>query len=239
MKYPPEGSLNEKVVEAFKHPDIIMIVEETDSPSAAQKRAEDREYPYTAMNMIRELAMLKRNDLDVYKNFAPIEWACANASSVIQRVFSCQWGPLRATEADYPGILFITPHAYLPPLFWEYELRDEDNVSVFKTGHESQALPDLASSQIAFLATRATNDRMDSIRCIVGSASHSIPIGLNIEHCATRTTFSRAHLAKRFCWERYDRPHNQQFARWIIDEKGDGSGMVSDHANFCLIREKQ
>lgn len=163
MGHSPEELLR-KIGRIYNEPELVGIVNMCGHPSTAEEMAEKIEYPTSLLREVRYAGILKRDFPDVYvKTFpkvtAPTDVLKGNRTRT--KRFSCNWTASENNEFELAGTMEITPHAFLPPLFWDYELFfEENNELVFSS---KTTIPD---------------HKRTNIRCIFAEGSRSIPVGL-------------------------------------------------------------
>ena len=168
MIHSPEELLK-KLNKLYEEPELLAIVNQGDSPSEIEAVAEKNEYPLSLVREARYAGILKRDHVAAYENaFKKSKTLSAreisslvNKARLSTKQFACNWGSQeRSNEFPQSGIMAVTPHQFLPPLFWDYELRNEEEVLVF-------------SSKTAIPEHQRTN-----IRCLFTEGSRSIPVGM-------------------------------------------------------------
>lgn len=107
--------------------DLVRIVYGTSSPTEAENRAKEREYPTDLVRGTRILAVMKRDHEDNFKRaigFLDREYDP-------WRYFDCTYDSHYPIQYDEVGILAVKPDFLLPPLFWTYALYNSDGEKLF------------------------------------------------------------------------------------------------------------
>ncbi len=177
---------------------LVKIARDTESPEKADSEARQLEFPLTFARETRLLATIKR---DHPKEFwARIDQWLKQASDVKERVFSCELGPRSTGELVALGELSFRPNPFLPPIFWDFELRDDEE-SLFSSDREKP------------LSEEA---RIVGIFCTLTDSSSSLPVDLLVD--LWRNNFGeRVVTFKR----RFEDGYEIHWTR-IIPEKEDG-----------------
>lgn len=185
--------------EALTYPGLVKIVQDTDSPSSTEQSVLDAEYPLNQVRSARYLAMLKRDFSKTSFNDLVKNIDLSDISG--ERVFSCYWGERGGSSEPFDfdeqledqGQLIVTPHEFLPPLFWDYKLIDDSGEIVFQTSPEPN---------------KKSQRAMDKVRCRLSVASKSLPIDLilTVGQCAfnrgLELKFERRFDQHKFVWSR-------------------------------------
>lgn len=160
MNSPEELAKNS--INALNNPHLLYIAETSDSPSTAEKIALDEEYPLSLVKETRLLAVLKRDHPQAFNAIAKNK--IRTDKDYPTRIFPCYIK--NREEFDISGELHITPHSFLPPLFWDYQIYLEDG--------------DLLFSCDASISLPHTTEKY-GVECILSVGSKSLPVGLNIK----------------------------------------------------------
>ncbi len=180
-----------KLNRIYDIPELVGIVKMCEHPSTAEEIAEKIEYPTSLLREVRYAGMLKRDFLNVFREtFDPIT-SIADAlkgNRTRTKYFSCGWGidnfSLFSESFELPGILAVTPHPFLPPLFWEYELAGSD------------------TGQIIFSHKKGNLSSQGNISVLVTEGSHSIPVGLKLFTSGGSLFFKRTDRDDQtFLWQ--------------------------------------
>ncbi|MBI2023128.1 hypothetical protein HYT01_01005 [Candidatus Giovannonibacteria bacterium] len=161
-----QAELLRKLSKIYDEPELISIVNLCGTPSLAEEIAERLEYPTSLLRETRYAGILKKDFPEIYaKTVQKIMPLCFNMNKKDRtktKHFSCNWTSREKTnEFELAGTMLITPHAFLPPVFWDYELFFEKNNEL------------VFSSKTAIPAHKRTD-----VRCIFTEGSRSIPVGL-------------------------------------------------------------
>lgn len=161
--------------------ELVHVVTEAGSPTEAENRAKNLEYPTHLVREARLLALAKRDHgysfdrMELPKDGAIDPW----------RYFDCVYGSVGQYEQNECGILAVKPHFPLPPLFWAYALYDAEGERLFSFEDSIAQNPGYA--------------------IMVNDGSNSIPAGLvmNVWPGSYLARFSFIHpiTSKECVWE--------------------------------------
>lgn len=195
-----EQELLENTQQARTNPFCVATVKTGQSPSEAEKIALDNEYNLNLVRETRYLAILKRDFPQIFEDCTKnIDTSLAREKT---RIFPCFYGFYSSageSDATNHGKLVVTPHHFLPPVFWGYDFYDSDGEIKFSTNPDA-ILPHKTDGSIGFYSHLAVGSR-------------SLPVDLVL-----RFTFSYGDNQRELVFER--RLQSGQF-RWrrIIPEK--------------------
>lgn len=164
MNSPEE--LVRKTINAVNNPELLHIVESSDSPSVAEKTAKDREYPLFLVKETEQLAVLKQNYSQVFDKVTKDK--PKNSKDNFSRIFPCllKEKHSQSNEFEVPGKLCITLHPFLPPLFGNYQIYSEDDGLLFSC---DPSIP------------LEYETEKNGVECVLSASSKSLPVNLTIK----------------------------------------------------------
>ena len=192
--------------------ELVQLVAGADSPTEAENRAKDLEYP---THLVRETRLLAKARRDYSERFYTHKIIPGGDRVDPVRYFNCTYSEKPGEKEEY-GVLAVKPDFHLPPLFWAYTLLDADGEKLF-------SLEDVSSSKEYF-------------NVVVSDSSRSIPAGLamHIWPSSDLVQFSFTHpISQKKCiWQIYKKgwPTGAEYLRWQEAE--------SDLASFRPVLEE-
>ena len=166
------ADLQKRTKNAREDDRLVTIVQITESPSQADRMALELEYPLSLVGEVRHLAVLKRDYSDIFSHDfgdAPqVEPSLTNPKEILCYFGRYSFGGPRVHDPTEQGVLVFRPHPFLPPLFWDYEIKDEEGKTLFSTA------PHINESFTGY-----GNDN-DGVRIQLTAGTNSLPIGLVI-----------------------------------------------------------
>lgn len=149
---------------AQQHLLLVKIVDEAESAQKAEEKAEKLEFPTP---MLREVRLLWKLSQKYPESFANIK---TNVPAIPQRglesrIFPCSYKS-KFSEDRY-GIMIVTPHSVLPPIFWDYTLRDEEGSVGYSSSH-------------GVGEEYNNSDFAERTECVLAHGSRSLPASLKI-----------------------------------------------------------
>jgi len=202
-----QEELLRKLNKIYNEPELMEIVDMCGSPSMTEEIAQKSDFPLSLVREARYAAILKRDHKDIfadkflkyykYKKEKPTG-DFINRARMAPKRFSCNWtASERNNEFELAGIMEVTPHAFLPPLFWDYELFCEEN------------------NELVFSSkTSIPEHKRTDIRCLFTEGSQSIPVGLLLvcnKH-SDEFTFRRTIKDEETYWWRRTNPEGNRLS---------------------------
>lgn len=166
------ADLQKKTKNAREDDFLVTIAKIADNPSQAERMALELNYPLFLVKEVRHLAVLKRDYSDVFRHdFGDVPQV--EPSLTDPKEIPCYFGRYRhgwpgaQDDLTEQGVLVFRPHPFLPPLFWDYEIKDEEGKTLFSTA------PHIDEDFIGC-------GMSDGVRIQLTAGTNSLPIGLVI-----------------------------------------------------------
>lgn len=121
--------LFEKTTRAQGVVELVEVVTGAASPTEAETRAKDLEYPNDLVRETRLLALAKRDHEVAFQHYG--NFFAKNKEIDPWRYFDCIFTRASLPVYEEHGILAIKPQFPLPPLFWTYALFNADGEKLF------------------------------------------------------------------------------------------------------------
>jgi len=171
------ADLQKRTKNAREDDRLVSIVRIAESPSQAERMALELEHPLSLVKEVRHLAVLKRDysddfwqSIDTTFTTLTTELSLTDPKEIPCYFGRYSFGGPRVQDPTEQGVLVFRPHPFLPPLFWDYEIKDEEGKTLFSTA------PYIDED---FMGC----GKYDGVRIQLTAGTNSLPIGLviNIE----------------------------------------------------------
>lgn len=190
-----EQELLENTQQARVNPFCVATAKTGQSPTETEKIVLDNEYNLNLVRETRYLAILKRDFPHVFEDCTKnIDISLAREKT---RIFPCFYGFYNSageSDATNHGKLVVTPHPFLPPVFWGYDFYDSDGEIKFSTNPDTVLPQKVAGS--------------DGLYCHLAVGSHSLPVDLILRFPFSsyanqrELAFERRLQSSQFRWQR-------------------------------------
>lgn len=229
-------TLTEQTDRVQRYPQLKTIVSKADSAQQAENAANELEFPTPLLREVRLLYKLRCSYPEAFEVIQKNN--SRHPMPEVLRVFPCSYKS--KYSEDMYGTMLVEPHPWLPPIFWDYKLLDEDGDIIYSP----KGIGEKYYRKNGFEART---------QCVLSHGSKSLPAalgicfektvdGIKIEFTAEKKSDVSCYPAytNSFSWTRHIDSRKTPPTEWFERQTGSSrSGKDRERVIFKTLTDKE